>query len=97
MYFVRATLSSFANIPTQRHPRSLSDPTTGERKGNYNIANLTLYLEHCTSEDLRVHLFEIFNTLKMDVAYLLSRPHTQREECAVKSVHACPKLNPYSL
>jgi hypothetical protein len=91
MYFVRATLSSFANIPTQRHPRSLSDPTTGERKGNYNIANLTLYLEHCTSEDLRVHLFEIFNTLKMDVAYLLSRPHTQREECA------CPKLNPYSL
>jgi hypothetical protein len=27
----------------------------------------------------------------------LSRPHTQRKECAVKSVHACPKLNPYSL
>lgn len=31
----------------------------------------SLYLGHCTSEDLRTHLFEIFNTLKMDVAYLL--------------------------
>jgi hypothetical protein len=30
-----------------------------------------LYLGHCTSEDLRVHLFEIFSTLKMDVAHLL--------------------------
>jgi hypothetical protein len=27
----------------------------------------------------------------------LRRPHIEREECAVKSVHACPKLNPYSL
>jgi hypothetical protein len=58
------------------------------------------------SKDLIVLLKDveaiISEHLKLNIKHntllnILSRPHTQTEECAVKSVHACPKLNPYSL